>query len=367
MAGEQSIDVSAIGPMLTTTAGLVAFHIGLYTLIGRERKSPYVINSIFVILILCLISATTVLLSTVVPVVAKNWVYYAGVIVLVGAFLYSIFMVWRIAVRFIYFVDNVRLKDLPGVRHIRRLWMSLQKKPTYQHDPVPLTAAIREKIGKILSSFADGKSESREELGEKSLAVAVEHQGQANKLLCALANAFLSEGFSVQYLSASRHPIEFVEYLEKNLDKNLAWQTVRAKIIVIDAYSPHFAFLDSIYLHKDLKLKASGVEAISAGQTYAGMHSASARAFNKLMEAQASSTRNPTLVIYEDAYALTDLESPEQYRIFVRHVIPSERLWDGMFTVFVETSQPDSDWRVLQTYASMRLDLRSRADTQQPK
>jgi hypothetical protein len=33
--------------LLTTTAGLIAFHIGLFTLVGRERKSPYVINSVF--------------------------------------------------------------------------------------------------------------------------------------------------------------------------------------------------------------------------------------------------------------------------------------------------------------------------------
>src|SRR5439155_9403804 len=28
--------------ILAATAGLIAFHIGLYTLVGRERKSPYV-------------------------------------------------------------------------------------------------------------------------------------------------------------------------------------------------------------------------------------------------------------------------------------------------------------------------------------
>jgi hypothetical protein len=73
--------------------------------------------------------------------------------------------------------------------------------------------------------------------------------------------------------------------------------------------------------------------------------------------------RKPTLVIYEDAYALSDLESPEQYRIFVRHVLPSERLWDGMFTVFLESGQPDGDWKILQSYASMTLDLRSHMAT----
>jgi hypothetical protein len=92
--------------------------------------------------------------------------------------------------------------------------------------------------------------------------------------------------------------------------------------------------------------------------TYAGMHSASSRAFNTIKEQMGCNYRQPTLVIYEDSYALTDLESVEQYRIFVRHVLPSERMWDGMLTVFLESVQPEADWRLLQAYASMKLDLR---------
>ena len=95
--------------------------------------------------------------------------------------------------------------------------------------------------------------------------------------------------------------------------------------------------------------------------TFAGMHSASSRAFNVLRERAANSPRKATLVIYEDAYLLSDLESPEQYRIFVRHVMPSERMWGGMFTVFLESAQPENDWNVVQACASMRLNLRLEA------
>jgi hypothetical protein len=93
--------------------------------------------------------------------------------------------------------------------------------------------------------------------------------------------------------------------------------------------------------------------------TYAGMHSAASRAFNVIQKQVGHEQRRPTLVIYEGAYALSDLESPEQYRIFVRHVMPSERLWDGMFTVFLEAAPQDYDWKMLQAYASIKLDLRS--------
>jgi hypothetical protein len=33
--------------LLAATGALMAFHVGLYTLVGRERKAPYVINSRF--------------------------------------------------------------------------------------------------------------------------------------------------------------------------------------------------------------------------------------------------------------------------------------------------------------------------------
>jgi len=47
--------------------------------------------------------------------------------------------------------------------------------------------------------------------------------------------------------------------------------------------------------------------------------------------------RKPTLTIYEGTNALVELESTEQYRIFIRHLLPSERLWGGMFTFVIES------------------------------
>ena len=138
----------------------------------------------------------------------------------------------------------------------------------------------------------------------------------------------------------------------------MALQSVAKRIVAIDAYSPHFAFIDSIYTKKDRELESLDVTCVLSKMTFAGMHSAASRAFKVIQKQVGDSSRKPTLVIYEDAYAISDLESSEQYRIFVRHVMPSERMWDGMFTVFVESAQPDGDWNILQSYASMTLNLR---------
>jgi len=155
-----------------------------------------------------------------------------------------------------------------------------------------------------------------------------------------------------------------VGYLQRHLEgSEITLQSVATRIVAVDAYSPHFAFIDSIYPKKDRELESLDVTRVASKMTFAGMHSASSRAFNVIHEQVRDDKRKPTLVIYEDTYAISDLESPEQYRIFVRHVMPSERMWDGMFTVFVESAQPDGDWNMLQSYASMTLDLRAREAT----
>src|SRR5689334_23073324 len=106
--------------VLTATAGLIAFHIGLYTLVGRERKSPYVINAIFPVFLLCLIVATLASFSLLVPLNISEWILKASVAALVIAFALSFFVVYRTTVRFVYFVDSVGFRHLPGIRQIRR-------------------------------------------------------------------------------------------------------------------------------------------------------------------------------------------------------------------------------------------------------
>jgi hypothetical protein len=345
--------------ILTATAGLIAFHIGLYTLVGRERKSPYIINSVFLVFLFCLVIAAIALLSTLVPDWLQGSILYTSGALLFVAFLFSAFRVFRITVRFIYFVDSVHPKHIGIIRYIRRRRAMQSPRPNYAHNTIPVPADLKCEIIQMLSQIKNGVFETREGLDTQALAIAVRHQGQANAVLAELSKAFLTAGFSVQYLTASRHPIEFVGYLKRHLEQSsMALQSVAKRIVAIDAYSPHFAFIDSIYTKKDRELESLDVTCVLSKMTFAGMHSAASRAFKVIQKQVGDSSRKPTLVIYEDAYAISDLESSEQYRIFVRHVMPSERMWDGMFTVFVESAQPDGDWNILQSYASMTLNLR---------
>lgn len=374
-------------PLLTATAGLLAFLIGVYTLAGRDRKSPYLINSVFAVFLIALLGAALDVAALLVePFCASlsGWLLIGGITALLVAIMVTIWRLWTIYIRFAYFVDpggRERLKFLPGIRQFRA-WRRPQDGPSYEHDPVPLSQELKQSVSKIIqdaagiapADIAQGrlfddpasegiKAEVRDHQDPRSLAMALRHQGQANQLLGDLCLAFFREpDHYVQYMTASRHPIEFVEHLQSVLGSaNLTWKSVRERIVVVDAYTPHFGFLDSINEDKSAKLRRElGDRLLSSLETYAGLHSSSSAAFKRIKKQAggAGNSRQPTLVIYEDMYALSDIESVEQYRIFTRHVIPSERLWDGMFTVFVETAQKEEDWKLVSSYAGMTLDLR---------
>jgi hypothetical protein len=346
--------------LLTATGALLAFQIGLYTLVGRERKAPYVINSVFWLFLLCLIAAAFDIAAALLQVKYQESSLLVGAALLLIAVVWTACVVYRITIRFVYFIDDPHPKHWPGIRQVRA-WWNRKVEPTYSHHALPITDELKGQIAKILNDISESGYEDREELGRRSLAVAVEHQGQGNRLLAQLAAIFIKNDNSVQYMTASRHPIEFVEFLKVELERSEEnWLSRKKQLVVIDAYTPHFGFIDSIYRVRTHELRELGVTCINSGRTYAGMHTASSKAFNRIKAQLKQDERKPTLVIYEDCYALSDLESAEQYRIFIRHVLPSERMWDGMFSVFVESAIPESDWRTLQAYASMKLDLRKK-------
>ena len=375
--------------LLTATAGILAFLIGVYTLVGRDRKSPYLINSVFAVFLICLLGAaidtSAQLVSPIYP-KAGEWLLKAGAAALLLGLLITMQRLWTIYVRFAYFVDpggTGRLRFLPGVRQ----WRARRKRkagPSYEHNPAPLSSDLQATIATIITSAGDGpaskltqtdmferateikaSAEIRDSDDPRSLAMALRHQGQANELLGALCMAFLKKpNHYIQYMTASRHPIEFIEHLKRMADaSDLVWADVQRRIVAVDAHTPHFGFLDTINEDKSKKVRTElGDRLLSSRETYAGLHSAASAAFKRIKRSGPNDEmRQPTLVIYEDMYALSDLESVEQYRIFVRHVMPSERLWDGMFTIFVETAQREEDWKLISSYASMTLDLRAKA------
>ncbi|WP_420403555.1 hypothetical protein [Nisaea sp.] len=357
-----SLDPTAIiltpWTIMTATAGLVAFHIGLYTLIGRERKSPYVINSAFPIFIFSLIVVILSIASIFFDKPYQKYILQCSTIVLLIALILSIITVFRITIRFKYFVDTINPKHLPIFRFARRYKYNKNRAPTYEHNPKSISGSIKSSIIDYFQKRDNANFCVFDRDFCDSLSIKTNNKNQSDDILIDLSLIFLKSNNLVQYLTASRHPIEFIGKLENAVkDRESEWTDFQNRIVAIDAYSPHFAFTDSIYEKKSQAIEELGVTLIESSMTYAGMHSASSKAFNALKKKSQSDTRTPTLVIYEGTQALADLESAEQYRIFVRHVIPSERMWGGMFTVFLESPCDDANWKLLQSYASMSVDL----------
>lgn len=312
------------------------------------------INAVFPVFLLCLVTATLALSTLLVPAGIYDGLLYTSVLVLVSAFALSIVVVYRTTIRFVYFVDSMHVKHLPIIRQVRR-WREFRGvKPTYSHDSLPIPEALRQEVLQILTRVVGGISDDEKAGSLHAVALQVSSQKRTSEILAELSKAFLVGNCFVQYVAASRHPIEFVECLRECAPDETAWRKWAENFIVIDAYSSHFAFIDSIYQKKDRQIDALGVTRVASKMTYAGIHSASSKAFNLFRDSSGAKTRKPTLVIYEGAYALTDLESVEQYRVFVRHVIPSEMMWGGMLTVFLESSgQSSADWELLRSYSNI--------------
>jgi hypothetical protein len=130
-----------------------------------------------------------------------------------------------------------------------------------------------------------------------------------------------------------------------------AWREKAGRITVVDAYTPHFGFSDSVHAWRADDVTSEGVIYVSSPESYAGVHTATAKAFNAQKKRAADNVRLPTLLVYEGCRALADLESLEQYRLFLRHVLTSERVWGGMLTIFVEPEAVDADVALMRTYA----------------
>ena len=347
--------------VLAADGVLLAFLIGFYTLIGRERKSPYLINSFFYIAIPTILGAAIAVGSILCPFLQSQLLIISSTLLLV-ALVFTFWRVYKIYVRFAYFVDRISIKDCPVWRKLKNLWRSIRPQPLYEHNSSPIDKNLISKIKSKLKDFCGDTNlhGERTDVAHNSLTVALPNHGESTDLLVRLMTIFLESGHTVQYLAASRHPSELITALRSQLMEmpGMNWKKKAQDIVVVDAFTPHFGFTDSIHDARTREIEHLGVKYLKSTVAYAGLHSASSRAFNVIKKRAKSDVRGPTLVVYEDTHALADLESHEQYRIFVRHVIPSERMWAGMFTVFVEIAPENRDWDVLRAYGGICIDRR---------
>lgn len=322
---------------IRAAAALLAFLLALYALAARERKTPYIVGSVYStsIVVLCALAVAIILdliHGTALEPHLKVPVTVAINVILLLLVAYIVYRVIRLQNIHLHFRDDRPFNNSFFYRWVKEKKRRLKSGPSYTLNPVELTpelvARIKEHFPKSASQIARAADQNLK--GERpslslSAVLKVETLAEADEVLLDLAKLFLRNKLYVQYATCARHPIELMLQLEKQWkagDEKEAWQNVAPHIVVVDAYTPHFGFTDSTHVNWTGWLRKEGIAVVDSSPSFAGMHTAATRAFKQIKkrQEQGGQPRPPTLVIYENPYALVDLESAEQYRIFVRHV-----------------------------------------------
>lgn len=369
-----------ISIMLRLEAGLLAFILAFYALCARERRAPYITHTAYaetgLVLFAVLFTLFALLVSDTVPILHSVLRFVAQVILGV-AVLATLRRVFVIANRDLRLRDDKWWLVLPGIKQ-GYLWNRRRKHETaagmsYEHQSLrpstELTGAIVEAgwpppdAGK--DSSPDGRMEGGPEESATLTLIAASHQS-SDPHLVDLSGRFLREGAYIQYTPCARHPTEFLVKLKSYWERDSTgkasgtWKQIASRVVTVDAYTPHFGFHDSVHEVRARFIERQlGVKVISCRPTFAGIHTATAEAFNWIKSKEGekeNGVRKPSLLIFEGAYALVDLESPELYRRFWRHVIPSERMWGSMFTLVTELCIDEESKALLRSYSDFFLD-----------
>jgi len=356
--------------MLTKGLAILGFALAFLTLVARERKSPYTINSIYRTVALVVVGLVLDVLSDLLVDISD--IAFAGVSVAAKVLLFSAAISLIFDIASIY-NQQVHFRDDPGYKVLKNSAFMRKRKaarrlrnpqPTYEHTAkrMPATLAAELKALTFLDPAVVEEAERRtaDTSDQIRLSASLAYVATAIKnvdaKLLSIAGAFLKNGCPVQFITCIRHPAEFLVQLRTWWKENgqSDWSEVNKRVIVVDAFTPHFGFTDSIHEEFEYRVKKEfGVYVARSPRSYAGLHTSAAWAFNRIRKQYEVEGRPFTLVIYEGCHALVDLESVERYRLFLRHVFPSERVWGGMLTVFAEIGIPDAEQRLLRSYADL--------------
>ena len=355
--------------LITNALAFLAFVVAFYALLARERKTPYITNYIFPPAALMFVSVLLVLAEQLLQARRMGFaitlsglgnqqtaaqlthldhtlISSANACVFIGG-IWIVSNIWRLHNRQVNFRDDNRIKNLRLVRRLRYNINRLKSSRSYEHAPEGISLT---QVKDALDTAGFNAAITTEAEDIRTLGLCGYSLRYSDQIISALTTVLLQQNWLVQYTTCARHPYEWVEQVKRKLPPD-SWAQSAERIAVVDGYTPHFGFTDSIHAVKTALVRSEGVSYVDTPESYAGIHTATAQAFNALKGRSSTKVRRPTLLIYEGCRSLVDLESLEQYRIFLRHVLTSERMWGGMVTVFVEPETDESSLSVIRTYS----------------
>lgn len=256
-------------------------------------------------------------------------------------------------------------------------------------DPKPMD---RDKIAQIFKSFfylqnsdACHFLDRAIEL-DRSLSVLVTKSPSRlhNDEVAALALDTLTryEDCFVEYVSCTRHPVElFDDIVRAHMRRtqiagrdaaieDLKQQGVLSRLLLIDAHTPHFGFDERVYAARTASAEKLGAEIDRSVKSYPGVHTTLAKGYDRmaarLPAEDASGGKRLGIVILDEPSALADVDSISQFKLFIRHVVASERLMGGILTVVYETRSALAEAAFLPEVVDWHFDFHHRFDVAFP-
>lgn len=353
------------------SALLLALIVAFYGLIAQWRKTPYMVNSMFILTRYCLylLIFSILIASLVLTIHHIGLVSWRDVDKDLFFDTLNISVPLIICLITIYFLNKDYRKyfllrtDTPSQKDTSGDHLMDKSQTSNQANPEFIKKTMKDFF--LMTEYSDWSFLKNIKKNNYSITTfcQIESNERFNYDIYRIALRFLETGAFVQYTSCDRHPIEFLNGLKEcysqdensrvpsNIEKPLPnitsneeyldkkWQTnYKNKLVLIDAHTNHFGFSETIYNRMRIKAQKDCLEVFVTDTSYPGIHSAIVKGFKLVSSKNPASANNLGLVIYENISSLIDIESPEQYRIFMRHVAASERLLGGMFTVFYENN-----------------------------
>src|SRR5262249_35452810 len=154
---------------------------------------------------------------------------------------YSIVNIIRLRNRQLNLRDDKVIRNLGWIRSVR-LWLrTFSKKKSYENNPAPLSEKLSQELATehiFGPAFSAAQAIARQTWGE-SHALAISGRRPTyhglDDLMLNASLAFLSNGCTVQYTTAYRHPIELVRRLHATVnqgpDGHATWDKYSKRIV----------------------------------------------------------------------------------------------------------------------------------------
>jgi hypothetical protein len=308
------ISLSQIVPALIA---LFAFVVAYYTLLARERKNPLITTSITGVAVIGLVALLVGVGERLIAVAirlfpskdsphpweqVRLWTLFSSASLIVIAILFMFFHVLVI-----HNIQN-RLRRDRLIRntntylHLKTWWRRLRNRPIFEHSPLAVPQEFLTKATSLLGLAIAPTNQALKTKLVPSILLAPLQRCEAHGLLSKLADLALEQEMDVVYTTCSRHPTEFISAVQAECESKPGrdWSKAKTSISIIDGFTPHFGFSDSVHFSRSADLEGQGLAYVRCPNSFSGLHTAAATVFNKVKKKVGKDPqRRPQLVIYE--------------------------------------------------------------------